>query len=112
MYYLSKLQLIILISIYCYLGVVKIPNIIAGNFNDLVAHGLGYGLLMLSGLFAFPDSSCLKRLFVIFLVYSLLIECIQYTLPYRSFSWLDMAANATGLLAGTVIGYFSLPLNY
>ena len=109
-YYFSKLQLILFLLVYLYLGVIEIPDNIAGSFNDLLFHGLGYGLLIISGLFAFPNLNYLTRLFLIFLVYSFLIECIQYSLPHRSFSWLDMAANATGLLVGSAIGYFSLPL--
>ena len=110
MRFISKLQLFFFLLVYLYMGVVKIPDDIASGFNDLLLHGVGYGLLMLSGLFAFPNSIYLARLVLIFFAYSFAIECIQYVLPHRSFSWLDMVANGVGLLFGALIGYFSLPL--
>lgn len=35
--------------------------------------------------------------------YGVLIECLQYPIPYRSFSYLDMLVNGAGATAGTVV---------
>ena len=107
---LSRLQLALLLLVYLYLGVVKIPTEVAVGFNDLLAHGLGYFVLMGSGLFAFPHRQFMLRLFLAFLAYSFVIECIQYFLPYRFFSLMDMLANGTGLLLGSGLGFYCLPL--
>lgn len=110
MFLFSKLQLIVLLLIYLYLGVVKIPIEVSAGFNDLLAHGAGYLVLMVSGLFAFPYRHLMWRLFLVFLAYSFFIECVQYFLSYRFFSWMDMLANTLGLLAGAGAGIFVLPL--
>ncbi len=107
---LSRIQLVFLLLMYLYLGTVKIPANIAASVNDLLAHGLGYAVLMCSGLFAFPYRRYCAVLFLGFLGFSFLIEVIQYFLPYRSFSLIDMLANASGLLVGLGLGCLLLPV--
>lgn len=106
----SRCQLVLLLIAYLYLGTVKIPADVAANFNDLVAHALGYIVLMCSGFFAFPRRDYMVRLFACFFLFSFLIECIQYFLPYRSFSISDIVANALGLLVGTGLGCLLIPV--
>lgn len=103
-------QLFLLMAAYVYLGVMEIPVEIAARFSDLVAHAIGYVVLMCSGLFAFPDRRYTLRLIVALFIFSFLIECIQYLLPHRSFSLLDLLLNAVGLLIGTGLGWLLLPL--
>ncbi|MCH2038687.1 MAG: VanZ family protein, partial [Rickettsiales bacterium] len=79
-------------------------------FNDLVAHCLGYTVLMCSGFFAFPCRSKTIKLFILFFVFSFVIEVIQYFLPYRSFSISDLLANAAGLVIGIGLGWLLLPV--
>ncbi|MGH1439009.1 MAG: VanZ family protein [Cellvibrionaceae bacterium] len=88
----------------------KITTSVNESFNDLVSHFLAYMALMCSGLLAFPHRMYIAKLFTAFLIYSIFIECIQYFLPYRSFSLLDMIANAAGLLVGISAGVLLIPI--
>lgn len=109
-FWFSRLQLLFLLVTYMFLGTVKIPQEFGDNFNDLVMHAIGYGVLMISGIFAYPRREYFIALMLVFLGYSFMIECIQYFLSYRSFSWLDMAANGLGLFIGTGLRLVLLPL--
>lgn len=40
---------------------------------------------------------------------AILIECIQYFLPYRTFNPLDLLSNLTGAIIGTIIISFFIP---
>ncbi|MGH1487050.1 MAG: VanZ family protein [Cellvibrionaceae bacterium] len=106
---LSRLQLIFLLAVYLYLGTIKISDSMAASMNDLLAHCLGYIILMCSGFFAFPARSYTTKLFILFFLFSFLVECIQYFLPYRSFSLLDLLANGVGLILGVGMGWLLLP---
>ena len=110
MYILARLQLGFLVCLYFYLGVVKMPPTVNASFNDLFMHFMAYMVLMCAGLFTFPYRMYITRLFAVFFTYSVFIECVQFFLPYRSFSILDMFANAAGLLVGISLGLVLLPL--
>lgn len=97
---LSKLLLCLMVLLYTYLGTVEIPSSVAASYNDLVAHALGYVVLTAVAIFAFPQKRWFLRLALACFMYSILIECIQYFLPYRSFSLLDILANGSGVLVG------------
>lgn len=107
---IARFQLAFLLCLYLYMGVVKITVEVAQNYGDLVMHFLGYLILMCSGLFTFPHRMHIAKLFVIFFSYSILIEFIQFFLPHRSFSLLDILANGTGLLVGISVGMLLLPV--
>ena len=68
--------------------------------TDKTHHLIGYALLMLPTALRKPNKWVLIGLF--FIAYSGLIELLQ---PYvnRYGDWLDMAANATGVLFGLVV---------
>jgi VanZ family protein len=40
---------------------------------------------------------------------AILIECIQYFLPYRTFNPMDLISNLTGAIIGTIIISFFIP---
>lgn len=75
------------------------------NVNDKVSHILAFYVLALLMDFSFPERRFDFSKVAALLGYGLLIECVQYLLPYRTFSLLDLSADAIGL-----IGYkLSLP---
>ena len=106
---LFRLPFLFLLALYLYLGVIEIPEVVAASVNDLLVHAIGYAVLICAGFFAFPQRLYTLRLFLGLLVFSFMIEYIQYFLPYRSFSLLDLAANGLGLLLGVVIGWLLIP---
>jgi VanZ family protein len=71
-----------------------IPKLTPSGF---FMHVAAYFLCSLLGLLAFHNVT-LKILFLVF-AHGLLIEGIQYFIPYRSFNPLDIMANMSGILA-------------
>ena len=101
-------QFFVMLAIYIGLGVAKNPGAVVGDFNDLLMHFSGYVVAGISIGFAFGKRSAAWRFLVLFL-FSTGIECIQYTLPWRSFDLRDIAANTLGVLLGLLcwwVGYY------
>jgi VanZ family protein len=92
------------------MGVIKISLDGPFTFNDLVMHCFGYLVLMCSAFLCFPSKTYTFKLFTALLLFSFLIECVQYFIPYRSFSMLDMLANFFGLVLGIGLGWLLLPI--
>lgn len=76
------------------------------SINDKVEHGIAFYALALLADFSFPQNGFGRAKMLSLLSYGLAIEIIQYFLPYRSFSLLDLGADAVGL----VIYGVSLPM--
>lgn len=71
---------------------------LATTINDKVGHIVAFLLLAFLADFSFPNEGFGWSKILPLLGYGLLIEIIQYFLPYRLFSLLDLAADATGLV--------------
>ena len=63
---------------------------------DKANHALAFGVLAVLGGIAYPGR--LARLLVALLAYGALIEVLQSLTPDRSAEWLDLLADAVGLL--------------
>ena len=70
---------------------------LASVINDKVAHALAFLLLTLLADISFPEARFSLRITYGLAAYGMLIECIQFFLPYRSFSLLDFAADLLGI---------------
>lgn len=95
------LQFYGLLALATYFGVARsgLGQTIAGS--DLLLHYTGYMVLIISARIAHGQRQTL--LFTGLLAYSIAIEIIQYFLPYRTFSLLDILANLAGLSTGAVV---------
>ena len=67
---------------------------------DKVIHFVAFFIL---GILQFYDFGKSLKSFFLLLIYAALTEFIQGLTGYRSFEWLDMAANFSGCLASRVI---------
>jgi VanZ family protein len=76
------------------------------DLNDKLSHILAFFTLALLLDFSFPSSRFGFSKIAALLGYGLLIEVVQYFLPYRTFSLLDWAADGMGV----ALYGFSLPL--
>ncbi|MBU2102797.1 MAG: VanZ family protein [Candidatus Omnitrophota bacterium] len=83
------------------------PEAIAFPHFDKVCHFFLYGIFSFITINTYlrqrvrhPYLACVGYVTIV----GLLIECIQYFLPYRSFETMDIVVNGTGMLA-------SLPFN-
>jgi VanZ family protein len=66
---------------------------------DKAAHTLAFlGLMLLCGI-AYRQQLKLSTLVLLLFAFGVAIEIVQYLLPHRQFSLLDMAANSLGILA-------------
>lgn len=66
--------------------------------NDKLAHLFGFYVLALLADFSYPRSGFGLSKILPLLSYGLLIEIVQFFIPYRSFSLLDLAADGAGLM--------------
>jgi VanZ family protein len=70
----------------------------AASLNDKVQHVLAFGLLALLACRAMPNRPRWRFVLPLLFGFGLLIECVQWWLPWREFSLLDLAADLLGLL--------------
>jgi uncharacterized protein YfiM (DUF2279 family) len=83
-----------------------IAQLLFGNpdYGDKVSHFLAYGALSGAGMLGFvrPFSRWLM-LPIIVALYSAVMELLQAVIGVRSAEWADMAANVSGVMAGTLV---------
>ncbi|MEJ2315766.1 MAG: VanZ family protein [Gammaproteobacteria bacterium] len=65
---------------------------------DKAAHTLAFAALMLLCAVAYRQRFSLVRIALLLFCFGVAIELVQYLLPYRKFSLLDMLANSVGIL--------------
>ena len=107
---LKKPQFYLLLLIYTWLGVAPTDSMYIASYNDKLMHFTGYIILMNSCLYAYGTRPGKANMFFGLLLYSFMIEVIQYFLPYREFSLLDLLANGLGLITGQVLGLTAVRL--
>jgi len=95
-------QFFVMLAVYIGFGIAKNPAASIGSYNDLWMHFSGYLVAGISIGLAFGNRSAIWRFSVLFL-FSTAIECVQYTLPWRSFELRDIAANSAGTLVGLLL---------
>lgn len=93
-----RIGFFVLLGLSFYLSI-NVPgkHSLVNLLGDKFCHASGYFLLVLLFDLAFQPGRHPVPKSVAVLIYSILLECIQYTLPYREFSVLDILANAAGI---------------
>ena len=100
-----RITLLILVALITYLSITPTDTITIGN--DKISHIIAYSILMLNiGLIYFPVKKNFIIASVLALLYSVLMECIQYYVPGRYMSLYDGLANLGGILLGIVVLVF------
>ena len=94
-----RIALIVAIVTILYLAITPFPVPVVEDVNDKASHVLAFFGLALLLDFSFPASALDVRKILALLAFGLLIEVIQYHLPYRTFSLLDWAADGLGITA-------------
>ncbi len=95
---------IIYVLIITYYSLTPEENIISENIWDKALHFFTYLFLVILIKNVHTRLSYLTCV-LICCNYSFIIECIQYFIPDRSFSILDMLANLLGTVMGAIIYY-------
>lgn len=91
-----------------YLSTTKIDGPLPGGLSDKFYHGLCFFVLAFLADYAYPRTGFTAGKYIPLFMYGVMIECIQYFIPYRSFSIADMVADFIGLFIYgtlTVIAY-------
>jgi VanZ family protein len=93
----SRLLLIAALVAIFALATTRFSLPVGQDMNDKAGHLLAFFALALLVDFSWPATGFRARKVLSLLGYGLAIEVVQYFLPYRSFSLLDLGADAAGL---------------
>jgi VanZ family protein len=99
---LCHLQFFLLLALYTFLGLTRSTSEMIPAYNDLAMHFCGYLAAGVSISLAWPGNAYWQRALFLF-AYSIAIEIGQHFLPPRTFSVLDIVANAGGIILGLYI---------
>lgn len=97
-----RLLLWIAVSSIFYLATTSVDHKVQSTFNDKFNHLIAFGVLSFLCHIAFQAHQSIKWAAILF-GYGLLIELVQYFLPYREFSLLDLATDLLGIVLYLVI---------
>lgn len=92
-----RVALIVAVITILHLATTPLHYPVVEDVNDKASHVLAFFGLALLLDFSFPASPLDWRKILALLAFGLLIETIQYYLPYRTFSLLDWAADGLGI---------------
>lgn len=98
---MKKIQFYTILTVFTCLGLTNNISELTEVVNDLILHFAGYVVLIISALLAYDKHHV--HMFILLFIYSAMIEIIQYFLPYRTFSELDILANLSGLIIGSIL---------
>lgn len=85
-----------------YLATTSADHKVQSTFNDKFNHLIAFGVLSFLSHIAFQSQQWLKWAVALF-GYGLFIELVQYFLPYREFSLLDLATDLLGIILYLII---------
>jgi VanZ family protein len=96
-----RVTFVLVILLISYLAVSRIEETVLDTLsfiNDKIEHTAAFLFLAFLLDFARPHQPWGERKWLPLFAYGLLIEIVQYFIPYREFSLWDLAADALGLL--------------
>ena len=110
LYYLSVLVLFVLylfpgslIGYFLYDDLGRQPNLISNPAGTSINHLAYFIYLSIIGLFGYLKDDNFKRVLTFLLFLSIILEVLHLVIPNRSFQYLDLIANFTGVLLGYCI---------
>jgi VanZ family protein len=98
-----RLIFVVSLLLITVLTTMKLPHSVMTAVNDKLGHFLAFFYLAFVLDFSFPKSSFNLLKILPLLVYGLIIEIVQYHLPYRTFSLLDLLADGGGIVIYVLI---------
>ena len=99
---IAKVLLVLAIGVILWLALHPSPPI-SGLQLDKLNHLAAFFVLALLTEYAFPSATVSALKLAPLLGFGLLIEVLQYWVGYRYFEWLDVAADAAGIVLFWVI---------
>lgn len=98
-----RLLLTLSLLLILLLATIKLENPVLTSVNDKLGHILAFAYLAFLLDFAMPHSHFNLLKIIPLFGYGLIIEFVQYFLPYRTFSILDMLADGVGIMIYVLI---------
>ncbi|WP_250656675.1 VanZ family protein [Alkalimarinus coralli] len=99
-----RFTLLVAVTTIFYLATTSVDYKVQSSFNDKFNHLFAFGSLSFLSHIAFQTFQPIRWATAL-LGYGALIECVQFFLPYRSFSLLDLAADLTGIVLYIIVFY-------
>ena len=98
-----KVQFYIVFLISTLFAFANLGDSIESNaLNDKLLHMLGFIFLSISAYLS-QNFTRQKHIFFFLVSYALVIEIIQFFLPYRNYSNLDLIADLIGIITGLIL---------
>lgn len=98
-----KTQFYILFIISIYFAFANQGDLVeSAALNDKLLHMLGFIFLAISAYLS-QNFANLRQIFIFLVSYAFIIEIIQFFLPYRNFSNLDLIADLIGIISGLIL---------
>ncbi len=95
--FLARVALVLSVVIIFCLSVIRTGPDLPGGLSDKFYHTIAFLILSCLAGTSFPKTGSSFYQPVVLLLYGIVIEVVQYFLPYRSFSIADMVADAGGI---------------
>ena len=109
--FILKSIFISLLFIISYLAFSRCEVSIVKHLWDKFNHFIAFFTLFILFAFSFANLTTIKR-FALLLLYAVFIEFVQYFLPYRECSFLDIIADFIGMVGGYVVLKYVLILDF
>lgn len=100
---LFRFLLLLAVSIISYLAFTPLEHPVATNLSDKLNHLLAFLCLSFLLDFSFPRGPFGISKILPLLAYGIVIECVQYILPFRFVSLFDLAADTLGIALYTAL---------
>ena len=91
-----------LLGYFLYGDLGKQPDFINNPFGTAINHFIGYFYVSMLGLFLYLRSHNFQKLVFSLFFLSIILEVLQFIVPYRTFEIYDISAN----FAGVLVAYF------
>ena len=101
---LRRSSFLLLLLIIYYLAFTYVEHKIQGTFNDKINHTIAFLCLAFGRHLAYPNWSRVTAMGFL-LAYGFSIEIVQFFLPWREFSLLDVLADSTGIIIYEALFY-------
>lgn len=87
----------LVLLVITYMALTPLPDLLQQSVNDKLGHTLAFILLSALTHASWPNQPFGWRHGLPLLAYGIALECLQYFVPGRYFSFLDMLADAAGI---------------
>lgn len=102
----ARLALGLSLLVITYMALTPVPDLLQQSVNDKLGHALAFVLLSFLSHASWPKQTFGWRHGLPLLTYGIALECLQYFVPGRYFSFLDMLADAAGIAAYLLLSLF------